>query len=84
MLENDSESDIAMSCQVVSDVSRKKDKEWIFDCGATDTMTYDKNDIASLHKSRRTHVETASGEISNVEGASTVQISPTLKVSNCL
>ena len=47
-------------------------------------MTYDRSDFETFHESRRTHVETANGEISRVERAGTVQISPTLKVSNCL
>ena len=81
VLEND--PTIAISCQV-REISRHKDRRWIFDCGATDTMTFDKSDFESFHKSRRTHVETANGEISPVEGAGTVQISPNLKISNCL
>ncbi|XP_057781185.1 uncharacterized protein LOC130999616 [Salvia miltiorrhiza] len=46
------------ACQVSNkQVSRKTN--WIFDCGATDTMTFDKSDILESSKSFRTHVQTA-------------------------
>ena len=45
-------------------------------------MTYDKSDIEQFHKSKCAYMKSASGDISWVEGADTIQISPTLKVSN--
>ena len=32
---------------------------WIFDCGATDTMTYDVSDFIKMTRSLKTHIETA-------------------------
>ncbi|KAH6773406.1 hypothetical protein C2S51_011810 [Perilla frutescens var. frutescens] len=61
-----------------------KNPSWIFDCGATDTMTYDASDICEKSRPNKTHVQTASGEITPVTGAGTVAISPTIRVSNCL
>ncbi|KAJ0469473.1 hypothetical protein HanIR_Chr14g0708291 [Helianthus annuus] len=62
----------------------KKQKPWIFDCGATDTMTFDFSDIVSHSKPKKPHIQNANGEISDVKGGGTIKISPTLKLSNCL
>ncbi|KAH6764228.1 hypothetical protein C2S51_015477 [Perilla frutescens var. frutescens] len=61
-----------------------KNLSWIFDCGATDTRTYEASDICELSKPTKTHVQTTSREITPVMGAGTVVISPTLRISNCL
>ncbi|KAH6781261.1 hypothetical protein C2S51_006554 [Perilla frutescens var. frutescens] len=61
-----------------------KNTTWIFDCGATDTMTFDASDLCTQSRPSKTHVFTASGEITPVHGAGTISISPTLKLSNCL
>ena len=49
----------------------EKDKGWIFYCGSTDTMTHDRGDFVD-------------GKLISVEGSGTIEISPTLKLSNCL
>ncbi|KAH6773521.1 hypothetical protein C2S51_011925 [Perilla frutescens var. frutescens] len=51
-----------------------KNAQWIFDCGATDTMTFDKLDIVQPTHSRRTHVQTANGELAPVMGAGTINL----------
>lgn len=60
------------------------DKHWIFDCGATDTMTFELSDIVSRSKPKINHIKTADGGIAHVKGGGTIEISPTLKLSNCL
>ncbi|XP_076885610.1 uncharacterized protein LOC143535159 [Bidens hawaiensis] len=57
---------------------------WILDCGATDTMTFDISDIKAKSKPTKNHIQTASGEMITVKGGGTVEVSPTLKLSNCL
>lgn len=71
------------ACQIEYE-PKNKNRGWIFDCGATDTMTFDKNDILEFSKPLRTHVQTASGALTCVEGAGTIEISPTLRLQNCL
>ncbi|KAJ0565548.1 hypothetical protein HanIR_Chr06g0263791 [Helianthus annuus] len=63
---------------------RKQDAPWIFDCGATDTMTCDLSDIMSKSQPKGTHIRTANGDVCHVKGGGTIEISPTLKLSNCL
>ena len=48
---------------------RSKTKDWIFDCGAIDTDTY---------------IKTANRELITVVGLGTIDMSPTLCLSNCL
>ena len=36
--------------------------QWIFDCGATDIMTYDPYDLLFTDPKNRTHIQTAHGE----------------------
>ncbi|XP_042012321.1 uncharacterized protein LOC121760762 [Salvia splendens] len=64
--------------------SEKKNDKWIFDCGATDTITYDISDISNMHRAPKSHIQTASGEFTPVEGAGTVTVSSALTLSNCL
>ena len=47
-------------------------------------MSYDRSDFEELTKSKRIYIETANGEFTPVEGSGTIQISPSLKISNCL
>ncbi|XP_071717920.1 uncharacterized protein [Rutidosis leptorrhynchoides] len=61
-----------------------KTKSWILDCGATDTMTFDKNDITFNTKPKKDKIQTANGEIIHVKGGGTIKISPTIKLPNCL
>ncbi|MFS7951094.1 putative RNA-directed DNA polymerase [Helianthus anomalus] len=62
----------------------EKFNSWIFDCGATGTMTFDVSDITSQSKPRVNYIKTANGGEAPVKGGGTIEISPTLKLSNCL
>ncbi|XP_047948798.1 uncharacterized protein LOC125194582 [Salvia hispanica] len=64
--------------------SRGKDSDWIFDCGATDTMSFDISDFIDVFAPRKKFVQTANGHLIPVQGTGTIKISPTLKISNCL
>lgn len=66
------------------DFSGTKNPRWLFDCGATDTMTYDPSDIIGSSKPTKHHIQTANGGYAPVQGAGSVELSPTLKISNCL
>ncbi|XP_071694518.1 uncharacterized protein [Rutidosis leptorrhynchoides] len=69
----------------VNCVSNKiKSDEWIIDCGATDTMTFDKNDICLKSKPNKDKIKTANGGVIQVKGGGMNEISPTLKLNNCL
>ncbi|XP_071726865.1 uncharacterized protein [Rutidosis leptorrhynchoides] len=61
-----------------------KSKSWILDCGATDTMTFDEKDISFKTKPRKNKIQTANGEIIQVKSGGTIEISPTIKLPNCL
>ncbi|XP_071729103.1 uncharacterized protein [Rutidosis leptorrhynchoides] len=61
-----------------------KSESWIFDCGVTDTMTFDENDIIFKTKPRKNKIQTANGEIIQVKSGGTIEISPTIKLPNCL
>lgn len=65
-------------------VNHEKNKQWIFDCGATDTMTFDQNDIIDPSEPNRTFIKNANGGSFPVLGAGSVEISPKIKLSNCL
>uniref|UniRef100_A0A803M5B1 Retrovirus-related Pol polyprotein from transposon TNT 1-94 n=1 Tax=Chenopodium quinoa TaxID=63459 RepID=A0A803M5B1_CHEQI len=62
----------------------KTPSPWIFDCGATDTITYDPSDISSPTHTNRTHIQTANGECVDVTQAGTVVISSSMHLKNCL
>ncbi|XP_076946788.1 uncharacterized protein LOC143618461 [Bidens hawaiensis] len=68
----------------MANTCEKLDKSWIFDCGATDTMTFELSDIVSSSKPKIDYIKTANGGIVSVKGGGTIEISPTLKLSNCL
>ncbi|XP_071687473.1 uncharacterized protein [Rutidosis leptorrhynchoides] len=70
------------SINIVS--NKTKSNEWIIDCGATDTMTFNKNDIIINTKPNKTKIKTANGGIIQVKGGGTVEISPNLNLKNCL
>ena len=57
---------------------------WIFDCGATDTMTYDPSDLISQTHTPRHKIQTANGDFVNVTKAGSVVISLSLQLNNCL
>lgn len=62
----------------------KHESSWIFDCGATDTMTYDLSDFVVSTKPTKSYFQTANGEKMNVKNGGKIEISPTLNLSNCL
>ncbi|XP_071699211.1 uncharacterized protein [Rutidosis leptorrhynchoides] len=70
------------STNIVS--NKTKSNEWIINCGATDTMTFNKNDIIINTKPNKTKIKTANGGIIQVKGGGTVEISPNLNLKNCL
>lgn len=41
--------------------------KWIFDSGATDTVTYNQNDFQNRISTSKTHIQTATGEYVDVE-----------------
>ena len=67
-----------------SSETRGKDSEWIFDCGVTDTMSFDISDFTNVFTPQKKFVQTANGHLIPVEGAGTIKISPSMKISNCL
>ena len=68
----------------VHNVIDKHSKGWIFDCGATDTMTLERDDFITFDNGMKSYIRTASGELITVEGSGTIEISPTLRLINCL
>nr|GEU35840.1 putative ribonuclease H-like domain-containing protein [Tanacetum cinerariifolium] len=69
---------------IAQNLNMKRELSWIFDCGATDTMTYDLSDFATSTKPTKSYIDTANGEKMIVKNGGTIEISPTLKLSNCL
>ncbi|XP_057540796.1 uncharacterized protein LOC130818653 [Amaranthus tricolor] len=65
-------------------LGHNNDSQWIFDCGATDTMTFDPSDFVYTHPTNRTHIQTANGACVPVAKAGAVNISPSLHLKNCL
>ena len=65
-------------------LSQRGPSAWIFDCGATDTMTFDPKDLTSCIPTPHTHIQTANGEYVSVDTAGSVAISDTLHSSHCL
>nr|XP_043614555.1 uncharacterized protein LOC122586637 [Erigeron canadensis] len=57
---------------------------WIFDCGATDTMTYELSDFSKISKARKTHIKAANKGKMDVKTGGTIKISLHIKLSNCL
>ena len=57
----------------------------IFDCGETDTMTPEKNYYIDLScEVDKSYIRTANGELIIVVGSRTIEISPTLRLTNYL
>ncbi|CAH9073666.1 unnamed protein product [Cuscuta europaea] len=57
---------------------------WIFDCGATDTLSYDYSDFSETTKPTKTHTQVANREKLDVKTGGTIKISPNIKLRNCL
>nr|BAK64102.1 gag-pol polyprotein [Eustoma grandiflorum] len=58
--------------------------QWIFDCGATDTMTFDPTDLLTQSPPLKSHVETASGDTIPVQASGPITITPDITLQNCL
>ncbi|KAM0019206.1 putative RNA-directed DNA polymerase [Helianthus debilis subsp. tardiflorus] len=61
-----------------------KNESWIFDSGATDIMTFEPLDMRLMAKPQKTQIHTANNGTMQVKGGGTIEISPTMKLSNCL
>ena len=57
---------------------------WIFNCGATNTMTYTPSDLFHTTPTTRTQIQTVNGDCVVVTKTGTVQISPSINLRNCL
>ena len=75
---------ITHATSLVAKTVQNLSKKWLLDCGATDTMSYDLSDFKTTTKPTKTHIQTANGGCSKVEGAGRIDISPSLKLTNCL
>ncbi|GJX99648.1 putative ribonuclease H-like domain-containing protein [Tanacetum coccineum] len=78
------EEDGSFSMSTTQNYNINQKQSWIFDCGATYTMTYDLSDFATSTKPTKSYIHTENGEKMNVRNGGTIEISPTLKLSNCL
>ncbi|GJR63477.1 putative RNA-directed DNA polymerase [Tanacetum coccineum] len=78
------EEDGSFSISTTQNYNINQKQSWIFDCGAIDTMTYDLSDFATSTKPTKSYIHTANGEKMNVRNGGTIEISPTIKLSNCL
>ncbi|KAL3504257.1 hypothetical protein ACH5RR_034098 [Cinchona calisaya] len=61
-----------------------KGEEWILDSGATDHMTFSRQDISQITQPRKSSVFNANGIPYPVSGAGSIELTPTLKLSNVL
>jgi len=66
------------------DTNSGKSDQWIFYCGATDTMTHDPHDFSNLSTLVKTDIETVSGELVAVQGEGSIIFSKELKLENCV
>uniref|UniRef100_A0A803NB30 Reverse transcriptase Ty1/copia-type domain-containing protein n=1 Tax=Chenopodium quinoa TaxID=63459 RepID=A0A803NB30_CHEQI len=57
---------------------------WIFDCGATDTMTSDPSDIKATQTSHRNQIQTANGEYIPVTKTGIIDVTLDIHLNNCL
>ena len=61
-----------------------KGTKQIFNCGATDTMSFNSSDFLRCNTINKTHIQTANGERVNVEGSGLISITDNIQMSNCL
>ncbi|GJT23730.1 putative ribonuclease H-like domain-containing protein [Tanacetum coccineum] len=78
------EEDGSFSMSTTQNYNINQKQSWIFDYGATNTMTYDLSDFATSTKPAKSYIHTENGEKINVRNGGTIEISTTLKISNCL
>ena len=57
---------------------------WLFDCGATDTMSYDPNDFLTHNKPMKDIIKTANGEGIKVSRVRTISFTKNFTLKNCL
>lgn len=62
----------------------EKYNRWLFDCGATNTVTYYKSDLFGHLVLSRKRIQSVNGYLSQVHGAGNIALSPTLRLHNCL
>lgn len=58
--------------------------KWILDCGVSDTISYDNRNFLTSHTPLKTIIETANGECISVKGDETIDISPNIRLNNCV
>nr|GEY90886.1 putative ribonuclease H-like domain-containing protein [Tanacetum cinerariifolium] len=63
---------------------KKPSGPWIFDCEATDTMTYEVSDLTKISKPRKTHIQATNRERMDLKTGGTIEVSPSIKLPNCL
>jgi GAG-pre-integrase domain/Integrase core domain len=68
----------------VFSTGRSSKEAWIIDSGASDHMTFCKNDITDNIEPRKREIINANGKSSPVTGAGTIHISPSMTLSNTL
>ena len=76
---------IPIAC-VAQSKTDPKESGWIFDCGATDTMSYDMKDFSEFNGATKSQIQTPDGELTTVGGSGTIKIIPnpkTYKLSLC-
>ncbi|KAJ0954534.1 putative GAG-pre-integrase domain-containing protein [Helianthus annuus] len=66
------------------EINQSKNSAWIFDSGATDTMTFEPLDIRSMTQPQKSQIHTANNGTMQMKGGGVIEISPTMKLSNCL
>lgn len=74
----------ALALSSTNSETPNKDYHWIFDCGATYTMSFDASDFMEIFPTRKRYIKTASGNLAYVEGAGTIKLSSELCLPNCL
>lgn len=72
-----SNPNVAFICEI-------KHSSWIFDCGATDTMTYESFDLLSISHTPCTNIQTRNGDCVDVTRASSVDVSSSINLKICL
>ncbi|GJT04421.1 putative RNA-directed DNA polymerase [Tanacetum coccineum] len=78
------EEDGSFSMITTQNYNINQKQSLIFDCGATYIMTYDLSDFVTSTTPTKSYIHTANEEKMNVRNGGTIEISSTLKLSNCL
>jgi Reverse transcriptase (RNA-dependent DNA polymerase)/GAG-pre-integrase domain/Integrase core domain/gag-polypeptide of LTR copia-type len=78
------QEDVGNAFMSLNSENFKKDKSWIIDSGATDHMTYCRDDISKLNQPKKGEILNANGVAYPVTGAGNVNLSSSLTLSNTL